>query len=434
MKPRRRKDSGLLGKYTTPRPYSSWSSRSSSSSSLSPLRTRLDRYFKILAIVLLLWTAVEVYLIRNAIITQSSVPIPQLGTEKIFIASMAWTNELVLRSHWVPAVTELAKTIGRENAFVSVYESGSLDDSKGALRELDHWLGEAGISRKIVLDETTHLDEISAEPGPEGWIKLSNGTEMVRRIPYLARLREKVLEPLYEMQEAGLKFDKILWLNDVVFDKEDVRRLLATRGGDYAAACALDFADSGAFYDTFALRDADGREGMMSSWPFFRSRKSRRALKASEPVPVQSCWNGIIAMDAEAFYGGYRSLAFRGISDSLAKSHLEASECCLIHADNPMSRWKGAWVNPNVRVGYNAEAYEAVHTSAGSSWISVLRMFYGVWMNRILRWTTTTRFKEGATRQRLEDWKGQSNRHFESGDFCLINEMQVLTEVGWAHL
>ena len=74
---------------------------------------------------------------------------------------------------------------------------------------------------------------------------------------------------------------------------DDVRRLLNTRNGDYAAACSLDFAKPPKFYDTFALRDSSGHDQLMQTWPYFRSSKSRNALKANKPVPVKSCWNGI---------------------------------------------------------------------------------------------------------------------------------------------
>lgn len=56
-----------------------------------------------------------------------------------------------------------------------------------------------------------------------------------------------------------------------------------------------------------------------------------------------------VAMDASAFYD--QNLTFRGIPDDLASLHLEGSECCLIHADNPLSHSKGVFLNPNVRVG-----------------------------------------------------------------------------------
>jgi hypothetical protein len=55
-------------------------------------------------------------------------------------------------------------------------------------------------------------------------------------------------------------------------------------------------------------------------------------------------------------------------------------------------------------------------------------------MSRILRWVTTVHFKELTVRLRLEGWKALSQFNFESGGFCLINEMQVIVERGWAHV
>jgi hypothetical protein len=72
-----------------------------------------------------------------------------------------------------------------------------------------------------------------------------------------------------------------------------VLTLLSTNGGEYAAACSLDFAKPPSFYDTFALRDSEGNEHATQTWPYFRSWESRRAMKMLEPVPVKSCWNGI---------------------------------------------------------------------------------------------------------------------------------------------
>ena len=74
---------------------------------------------------------------------------------------------------------------------------------------------------------------------------------------------------------------------------EDVLRLLNTNNGDYAAACAMDFAKPPAYYDTFALRDAGGDEAIMQIWPYFRSTASRNAIVANRPAPVTSCWNGM---------------------------------------------------------------------------------------------------------------------------------------------
>ncbi|KAH0347244.1 hypothetical protein KCU83_g6925, partial [Aureobasidium melanogenum] len=213
----------------------------------------------------------------------------------------------------------------------------------------------------------------------------------------------------------------------------DIQKLLATRDGDYAAACALDFSRPPAFYDTFALRDIEGHEAATTAWPYFRSWASREALKHGKPTPVESCWNGIVAMNSKPFYQ-VPHLTFRGVPDSLAKLHVEGSECCLIHTDNPLSREQGVWVNPSVRVGYNERAYKAVNPENSKAWMSMFSIARGLWTNRFLRWSTSPWFKERVMRRRVEQWKEKHPSSRETGTSCLINEMQILTWYGWAHV
>jgi hypothetical protein len=144
--------------------------------------------------------------------------------ERVFIASMHWNNEPILRSHWNAAVLDLVRHFGAQNVYVSISESGSWDDTKGALRELDIELGKLGVERSIVMDDRTHEDEIKQEPGPleQGWIWTSRGKKELRRIPYLAAVRNQVMDKLYEIEDESKMqsrpaFDKILWLNDVIF-------------------------------------------------------------------------------------------------------------------------------------------------------------------------------------------------------------------------
>lgn len=137
---------------------------------------------------------------------------------KIFIASIHWNNEEILRERWIPSILELAKHLGSDNVFVSVHESGSWDRSKDVLRSLDIQLESSGIRRRIILDGTTHKDNINKAPGATGWIRTPRGRIELRRIPYLAYLRNLILEPLQGLAEEGIYFDKILWINDVVFD------------------------------------------------------------------------------------------------------------------------------------------------------------------------------------------------------------------------
>lgn len=419
------------------------------------IRTRIRRsttlrVIRYTLIILAIWTAIEAVTIQRALSRSRTAEIPPLGHEKIFIASIHWTDELVLRTHWMAAVLDLAKQLGPPNVFVSIYESGSLDNTKGALRELDAQLDNAGIGRRVILDETMRIEVTNQWPAETGWVsmpqdkwvhsswtewaKVPKGKMVPRRIPYLASLRNRVLEPLYQMQESGQRFDKILFLNDVAFTVDDVRTLLGTRDGDYAAACSLDFKRPPKVYDTFALRDSDGHEPLMETWPYFRAKTSRAAIMAGQPAQVTSCWNGMVVMDAEPFYDQSHPLIFRGIPDGLSLAHLEGSECCLIHADNTLSITKGVWINPNVRVGYNTTAYNAIGAEGQVVWPSWWETITGSWKSTILRLTSNTWSQDRTISRRIAEWQATNPGEKEVGGACIIDEMQVLIWNGWTHV
>lgn len=141
---------------------------------------------------------------------------PDVHGQRIFIASIHWNNEQILRSNWNLAILELVEYFGPDNVYVSVYESGSWDASKDALRELDRDLESMRVRRTITLSETTHKDEIQ-KPFAAGWIDTPRGRKELRRIPYLSKLRNLALKPLRELAAEDVKFDKVLFLNDVVF-------------------------------------------------------------------------------------------------------------------------------------------------------------------------------------------------------------------------
>lgn len=163
------------------------------------------------------WTSARQQQQPPAVLRGPAASRPPPIAERVFIASTHWNNEAILRSHWNAAVLELVRHIGPQNAFVSVCESGSWDDSKGALRQLDAALGQLGAPRAIVLDDTTHADEIAKTPAATGWIDTPRGRKELRRIPYLSAVRNRSLKPLEELAAKGIVFDKILFLNDVVF-------------------------------------------------------------------------------------------------------------------------------------------------------------------------------------------------------------------------
>lgn len=177
--------------------------------------SRIARLLRGSIAIFLFWNLLEV--VSLYWVHSSREATPESTNQKIFISSTHWNNEAIIRSHWNSAVVDLVKRIGVENVYVSVYESGSWDDSKGALRILDRELDALGAQRTIILDETTHADEIAKSPAESGWIDTPRGKRELRRISYLASLRNLSLKSLEKLQASGITFDKILFLNDVVF-------------------------------------------------------------------------------------------------------------------------------------------------------------------------------------------------------------------------
>jgi hypothetical protein len=179
------------------------------------------RALQFLSLCAFLQSLIDIFAVPRAATRAAQLPNVPLN-QSIFIAGIHWNNEDILRSHWVQAVVDLAKQLGPDRVFVSVQESGSWDDSKGALRLLGELLDNIHVRHRIILDDKTHYDEINQTPGDSGWVMTPRGRVELRRIPYLARLRNLVLQPLDELASAGERFDEILFLNDVVFK---VRRL-----------------------------------------------------------------------------------------------------------------------------------------------------------------------------------------------------------------
>lgn len=178
-------------------------------------------------------------------------------------------------------------------------------------------------------------------------VKLPTGETYIKRITYLAEIRNRAMLPLigyipsmkrwgqkkhvyrrdseWEIDPTGLdvkdapamppqwvdkpeSYGRVLFLNDVVFDPVEALHLLfSTNGGEYTAACGMDFINPVKFYDTFATRDIDGWNSGVPFFPFFAPGGSRGFVeRGSDAVPVKSCWGGIVAFDAKVFVGAGR--------------------------------------------------------------------------------------------------------------------------------
>ncbi|KLJ12013.1 hypothetical protein EMPG_12848 [Blastomyces silverae] len=240
-------------------------------------------------------------------------------------------------------------------------------------------------------------------------VTLADGSERIKRIAYLAEARNRALRPLDD--PASDRFDKLLYLNDVVFDPIDALQLLFSTNMDasgiaqYRAACAVDFINPFKFYDTFATRDLEGFSMGVPFYPWFSSAgkaESRHdVLDQKDAVRVRSCWGGMVAFDAKFFQQGksertgQHEARRRRDDDEVASTstspaprtspvarfrgepdlYWDASECCLIHADIQKPPYEskdepivdtGIYMNPYVRVAYDTQTL---------AWLGVTRRF-----------------------------------------------------------
>ncbi|KAL4997602.1 cryptococcal mannosyltransferase 1-domain-containing protein [Aspergillus recurvatus] len=388
------------------------------------------RLLQLFLLTFVLWSSADIFLVhRHFHEEQIHLDYKPPERQRIFIASALWDKERTIPSQWNDAFIELTNVFGADNIFVSIYESGNSDGTRDALRKLDKALEGVGVQRKIIFAVSSSDNEALKNPPADR-----------RHIATRARLRNLSLRPLYDLRDAGTFFDRILFLNDVVFtvgiaspyippladvignQKEDVLSLLNTNYGTYTAACSFDILNSPSGPDALALRDADGHENVMQKWPFFRSARSREAMKFMLPVPVRSCWGDMVFMGTEEIYST-RPYQFRGVPDGLADKHVVASESCLIHADNYISKRRGVYLNPFVRVGYNTPAYAA--TRPENHWLSTWEIFESIWENRLRRWFSSPFLKEWSLRSRIAKWKAEDENNKERGEFCLTNEVQA---------
>jgi hypothetical protein len=212
------------------------------------------------------------------------------------------------------------------------------------------------------------------------------------------------------------------------------------------------------FYDTFAMRDIDGNPMIAGLFPFFSRGETRRQLLARGTlVKVKSCWNGMgtppnptnkVSLNAVPFQNESRPLRFRAIPGSLSiqNGYLEGSEACLINADMQAHwsdvltgtnvRYKSAdvFVNPLVRVSYTTVAHNAQNSISQLFRERIFGHFVALAFD-IRDWWVRSRLNAHAAERRakIHEWE-ETTGEKEVGEYCLIDQMQLLTPWGWAHI
>ena len=150
----------------------------------------------------------------------------------------------------------------------------------------------------------------------------------------------------------------------MVFNYEDVIKLLSTNKEDYDVVCAMDFYFN--FYDSWVSIDLDG-ENILGSFPYFKNKEGQEQYINQKPIRIFSCWNGIIAFNASAFANKKIKFRYESIKNenkislcNLPRIHKDdsyESECTYFNIDLETLGFKKRFINPNVRVAYNYKYY-----------------------------------------------------------------------------
>lgn len=301
--------------------------------------------------------------LRNQVQSSGFAGRGNIENQKVYIAAVLYDPEgTIANGRWGDAILQLIELLGEQNVFLSIYENNSGQEGENALYTL--------------ADQVTCNKSIVSEPGlslgkiPR--VAVPGGDMRIRRIDYLAEVRNRALQPL---QSAGMTYDKILYLNDVIFDPVEALQLLFCTNADadgvaqYRAACAVDFSNAFKFYDTYATRDLEGYGIGLPFYPWFttagKAQSRHDVLAGRDAVRVRSCWGGMVAFDARFFHGP-DPVRFRADPEIF----WDASECCIIHADLRdalpslgQSHNSGSYMNPFVRVAYDARSHSWLWTT-----------------------------------------------------------------------
>ncbi|CAD6444960.1 de897cf1-be89-4430-bd77-6c5e4acd2183-CDS [Sclerotinia trifoliorum] len=309
--------------------------------------------------------------------------------ERVFIAANIVDPNLI-DGLWGDNLVALVEEIGKERVFVSVY--GGPKDSLKRLNERLH-----GVEKRMVAEADDAIDLSTLHR-----VTLPSGQTRLKRVEFLADVRNKALDPITS-GELTKKYERVLFLNDVIFEVQDALRLLWGTNvneegrAEYKAVCGADFITSWKYYDTYATRDTEGYSIGVPIFPWFagkgESTSRNDVLAGKDAVRVKSCWGGIVAFDARFFQKDFVNATStlkdekpkdsNEHSTSLAElplkfrsepeSFWDSSECCLIHADilatpdfpdyttNTNEDWgEGIFMNPFVRVAYDAKSFSNI--------------------------------------------------------------------------
>lgn len=321
-----------------------------------------------------------------------------VNNEKVFIAAALYDpGGSLLNGAWADSVIGLVDLLGPDNVHLSIYENDADSAAKAALNRFKTKVS-CELFRLIETARGTDLFEgnntIISEHLPLEDIHrvtVPSGEKRMKRIAFLAEVRNRALRPLEA--DPPVHFDRLLFINDVMFNPVDAIHLLFSTNVDasgraqYGAVCAVDFINAFKFYDRFATRDFEGYAMGVPFFPWFtdagNGQSRQDVLDQKDAVRVRACWGGMTAFEAKWFIEAHNDTLGSDSNTSTAFNvsplrfryeedpFWDASECCLIHADltylrhgHNITTGSGIYTNPYIRVAYDSRTL---------SWLSLTR-------------------------------------------------------------
>eukprot|EP00898_Chlorokybus_atmophyticus_P006469 jgi/Chlat1/6823/Chrsp51S06513 len=251
--------------------------------------------------------------------------------------SMNLHQNAAVTPHLLTELHRVLTWLDATKAYVSVYESGSTDNTPSVLSVMHSLLVHMRVPHNIIANAT----DVRGDGMP--------------RIEFLARVRNRALQPLFDMQDE-VRFDKVFFNNDVYFCAEDVL-LLLLHDAHIAAGFDINNVDWDSkkirFYDNWVGRDLNG-DDIGYFHPFVRLPESQKRIEQALPVPVYCAWNGMVSIAPEVFYDQqilFRTRAWRGECSS--------SEMTLFCQDiwNVYRERTRVIIDPRVLVAYSYEVF-----------------------------------------------------------------------------
>eukprot|EP00835_Amoeboradix_gromovi_P000970 NODE_37_length_31305_cov_0.348939.p6 type:complete len:436 gc:universal NODE_37_length_31305_cov_0.348939:5247-6554(+) len=283
-----------------------------------------------------------------------------LRNRTYYLAINLHNNEEVL-AHLLTSVNKFIEYVGPERVFLSIFESGSTDETKSLL------------SKFIFIFKCSFKVETSPISN-----NVENPTKLKKyknhRIDFLVHVRNKAMNPFYsgvavkkqfaQNYEANLDYDSILFINDIYFCANDLLELeyqrVLNKGG---MASGMDYVrsirNSIIFYDSWVALDRNGYSFRSSNFDnIYRDTESAQRGKEQLPLQVTCAWNGMVSLSTIPFKNGYKFR--RGTNGTPAEKtpgECSTSECqtlCLDYIKTGSSR---IIMVPRVKVAYSWSDY-----------------------------------------------------------------------------